>query len=376
MQKVRTSLRPRLGAAGLAAAALSAVAAGCSDPPPRREPPPATPAPTAGVCAQADEARRDPVGRSLLPSRAASFCVDPHGGERAYGEDADRPYERACDELLDGECEVYRSFGALRTLETRYVDDRGTPATVVVNLTKFNTSEGAYAMFTLRVVGDGDPASDVAPKPIDAPFAAALGVNNAYIVRGPHLAELVLTDETAGSEAALRAAAERHVLPLAKEIGAKLPGDLAPPPAAAALPPGNRLPLGVRYHTRDMFGIPGAGPGAVGYYREGAKRYRAVALLRPDADQAKDLLALFARQPGASRRKAPHAGLVRFVVQPPGELPAEWVVGRARGVVLGLGDEVRVVRDTMTSDERGRVLLSTDEKLDKLKGLLQTATPR
>ena len=316
------------------------------------------------------------MGRSLLPLRAGSFCVDPHGGERAYGEEADRPYERTCDELLDGECEVYRSFGALRTLETRYVDDAGSPATVVVHLTKFNTSEGAFAMFTLRVVGDGDPAGEAAPKPIDAPFQGAVGVNNAYVLRGPHLAELVLTDETAGSEAALRAAAQRHVLPLAKDIGDKLPGDLAPPPAAAALPVASRLPLGVRYHTTDMFGIAGAGPGAVGYYREGDKRYRAVALLRPDADQAKDLIALFARQTGASREKAPNAGVVRFVVQPPGELPAEWVVGRARGLVLGLGDEVRVVRDTMTSAERSRVLLSTKEKMEKLKGLLEAAQPR
>lgn len=344
---------------------------GCkSDPPERRAPPPEVTAARAGACAQAPSMPRDPVAKLLLPARSGGFCLDPQGGEKAYGEDADRPFDRACDELLDGECEVYRAFGALRTMEARYIDDAGSPATLAVHLTKFNTSEGAFAMFTLRVVGDGDPAGEAAPRPIAASFAAAVGVNNAYVVRGPFLAEIVFTDETAGSVAALRDAADRLVTPLAREIGEKLPGDTAPLPAAAVLPTAARLPLGVRFHTGDMFGIAGAGPGAVGYYREGDKRYRAVVLLRPDADQAKDLLATFARQQGASREKAPYDGYVRIVVQAPGDLPAEWVLGRARGVVLGVGDEVRVVRDTTTSPERARVLLSTREKMAKVKEML------
>jgi len=376
MKKVWTRVGSCFAACGWTGAglrvALLLAGVGCkSDPPQRREPPPAAPAALGGACAQADSAPRDPVARPLLPVRSGTFCLDPQGGEKAYGEDADKPFDRACDELLDGECEVYRSFGALRTMEARYIDDGGSPATLVVHLTKFNTSEGAYAMFTLRVVGDGDPAGEAAPKPIEASFAAAVGVNNAYVVRGPFLAEIVFTDESAGSVAALRDAADRLVVPLAREVGAKLTGDTAPPPAAARLPTAARLPLGVRYHTRDMFGIPGAGPGAAGYYREGEKRYRVIALLRPDADQAKDLVATFARQPGASREKAPYDGFVRIVVQAPGEVPAEWVLGRARGIVLGVGDEVRVVRDTMTNDERARVLLSTREKMDKLKGMLE-----
>jgi len=302
------------------------------------------------------------------------MCLDPQGGDRAYGEDAERPIERACDELLDGECEVYRGFGAARVLESRYVDDAGSPATLVVHLSKFSTAEGAYAMFTMRVVGDGDPAGEAALRPLEGPALGALGVNNAYVVRGPYLAEIVFTDETAGSVEALRARADPHVASLAKEIGAKLPGDVAPPPAAAVLPVAARVPLGVRYHTKDTFGIAGIGPGAIGYHREGEKRYRTVALLRPDADQAKDLLAAFAKQPGATREK--HEGIVRLVIQPVGELPAEWVIARTRGVVLGVGDEIRVVSGTMTSADRSRVLLSLPEKKAKLKELLATITER
>lgn len=316
------------------------------------------------------------MAKALLPLRSGAFCLDPQGGDKAYGEEADKPFDRACDELLDGACELYRSFGALRTLEARYIDDGGGPATLVVTLTKFNTAEGAFAMFTQRVVGDGDPAGEGALAPIEANFSAASGANNAYVVRGPYLAEIVLTDESAGSAAALRAASERAVIPLAKEVGARLPGDTSPPPAATVLPKEGRVPLGVRYVTKDMFGVAGAGPGAIGYYRDGERRYRAVAMLRPDADQAKDLLATFARQPGATREKGINDGIVRLVIQPPGELPAEWVIGRARGVVLGVGDEVRVLRPTMTSADRGRLSLTTAEKTSRLKAMLEASQQR
>lgn len=365
-----------IAANSILGAALLLSLAGCKkEPPVRRDPPPAVSAAAPGACALADSAPRDPIARSLLPSRSGTFCLDPQGGERAYGEDSERPYERACDELLDGECEVYRSFGALRTLEARYIDDGGGSKTMVVHLTKFMTAEGAFAMFTLRVVGDGDPAREVSQRPIEGNVAAAAGDNNAYVVRGPYLAEVVFIDDTAGSVAALRAAAAPLVVPLAKEIGAKLSGSPAPPPAVAALPAASRLPLGVRFHTKDMFAIAGAGPGAIGYYRDSDKRYRVAALLRTDADQAKDLLATLARQAGASREKAPYEGFVRVVLQAPGDAPAEWVFGRARGVVLGIGDEVRVIEPTMTSDDRSKLLLSSKEKMDRLKGMLEAASP-
>lgn len=357
-------------------AALFFIAACDPEPPPRREPPPVDSRPKKGACSGAEDAPRDPFARALLPLRSGALCADPHSAEKAFGEDADKPFDRACDELLDGECEIYRKLGALRTMQVRYIDDAGSTGVATVLLTKFQTSEGAYAMFTLRVVGDGDPASEVTPSRIEGASLGAAGVGNALVVRGPFLAEIVFTDESAGSAAALRKAAEPHLVPLAKAIGAKLTGDPSPPPAVALLPPAGQLPLGVRYHTKDVLGIVGVGPGAVGYYREGEKRYRVAAMLRPDGDQAKDLLALFGKEQGASREKAPYDGFVRLVVQPQGELPAEWVFGRARGVVLGVGDEVRVLRDTMTSEERDKVLLSTRDKMEKLKQMLEASQKR
>ena len=96
MKKVRTS--------AALVTALAFVAACGEEKPPRREPPPPPSAPRAGACASAESAPRDPFARALLPLRSGALCADPNGGERAYGDDADRPFDRACDELLDGDC--------------------------------------------------------------------------------------------------------------------------------------------------------------------------------------------------------------------------------------------------------------------------------
>ena len=72
-------------------ASLGLVAACAPDPPPRRDPPPIASQPRPGACAQAEAAPRDPFARALLPLRSGALCADPHGAEKAYGEDADKP---------------------------------------------------------------------------------------------------------------------------------------------------------------------------------------------------------------------------------------------------------------------------------------------
>ena len=66
--------------------------------------------------------------------------------------------DEVCTTAFDGECEVYKRFGLDRVVVLRYVDGTGAPNSVEVNLSRFTTSDGAYAMFTKRVVADGDPA--------------------------------------------------------------------------------------------------------------------------------------------------------------------------------------------------------------------------
>ena len=56
----------------------------------------------------------------------------------------------------------------------RYIDGKGSPGAVNVNLSRFASVEGAYGFFTKRVVADADPAETV-PAALDAGGAGALG---------------------------------------------------------------------------------------------------------------------------------------------------------------------------------------------------------
>jgi hypothetical protein len=80
--------------------------------------------------------------------------------------------DEVCTTAFDGECEVYKRFGLDRVVVLRYVDGSGAPNSVEVNLSRFKTVDGAYAMFTKRVVADGDPArASVRPLVAPAPLA-------------------------------------------------------------------------------------------------------------------------------------------------------------------------------------------------------------
>jgi hypothetical protein len=354
----------------IALALLSLPACSKSEEPRRGAPPPPPPAAKPAACAAGGGKIADPSSAPFFPQSfaAGSFCLDPNGGDKTFGEGATLPIDHICD-LFDGECEIYKGYGVRRVVEARYVDGGGTPATIDVHLSKFGTTEGAYAMFTRRVVGDGDPADDSTPHPIEGGGAAALGLGNAYLWRGLYLAELTYNNETA-AEAAMKAAGEKLLPPLIKEMGARIPGDAALPPAAAALPKEGLLPLGVRFHTKDLLGVEGVGAGAFGYYKAGAKRWRVASVVRADTDQAKDVLSTLAKRPGATREKNLGDGAVRAMLKDGESAPVEWVFARAGKQVLGVGDEPRVLRAGQTADEHAKVTLTKDEKVERLKKIL------
>ncbi|HZF56742.1 MAG TPA: DUF6599 family protein [Polyangiaceae bacterium] len=370
--------RRRHGRARLAASArfvalpLAVLVMGCKgDEPPRREPPPPAAAPPPAACAGGGGTLADAQSAPFLPRVSGSFCLDPNGGDKAFGEGAPLPLDQICD-LFDGECEIYKGYNVRRVLEARYVDGSGSAATIDIHLSKFGSTESAYAMFTKRIVGDGDPADEATPRWIEGGGVGALGVGNAYLWRGLYLAEITYNDASA-AEAAVRAASERVLPPLVKEIGSKIPGETAPPPAAAALPKEALLPLGVRYITKDLLDIDGVGAGAFGYYREGDKRFRMTAIVRGDVDQAKDVLATLAKQPGATKEKGIGDGAVRFMHRGGKDsdgVAVEWLFARAGKTVLGIGDEVRVLRTGMTAEEVAKVSLPKDAKSDRLKKAL------
>ncbi|MGK3995770.1 DUF6599 family protein [Sorangium sp. So ce1024] len=358
--------------AGVLAAAL---VAGCGKKEEERmgAPPPPTPAATPAACAGGGGTISDAASAPFFPRTTGGFCLDPNGPEKTFGESAPLPLDSICD-MFDGECEIYKGFGVRRVVEARYVNGAGGTATVNVYLSKFGSTEGAYGMFTKRTVGEGDPADEATPRPIEGGGAAAMGVGNAYLWRGQYLAEITYNDE-ALAEAALKSSSEQVLPALVKELGSKLPGEPVLPPAAAALPKDNMIPLGVRYETRDVLDIDGAGPGAFGYYKEADKRYRVLSVVRGDVDQAKDVLSTLAKRQGASREKGIGDGAVRLMHKE-GESPAtEWIFARVGKTVYGVGDEARVLRNGMTADEHAKVTLTKEEKTARLKKIVSAPAP-
>jgi len=291
-----------------------------------------------GACASGGGTVTDTASAGYFPKLAGGYCIDPNGDARTYGEAAKGTLETVCTELLDGECEVYKNYGLKRVVTLRYVDGGGSPGTVNVIASRFANSEGAYAFFTKRVIADGDPV-DGTPKELAAGAKGALGTGIAYVWRGEIVAELSYSNELETPDQIKQSSAK--VLPdLARQIGDHLPGDVNLLPAVRLLPEAQLVPMGVVYAHRDALGIAGLGAGAVGYYQNGAERYRVAALARADEDSAKDVIGTLKKLPGAKPQKDLGFDAVAFTTREAEGAPqAEWLAGRSGSSVIIVGDE-------------------------------------
>lgn len=340
---------------------LLAGVASCDDKrAPTRQPPPK---PVRATCT-GEPVVNDPSNLALFPSNADSFCIDPNGSDKGYGEGTPHPLDGICD-LFDGECETYKGLQVRRVVKARYVDGNGSGATIDVTLSKFSSAHHAYAMFTKRVVGGGDPAHPDSPKPIEGGGAAALGWGNAYLWRGAHLAEITYNDIGTASDKQIKAVGDKLLPPLVVAFGAKLPGKLELPAAAAALPTDNRLPLGVRFVTKDVLGIAGTGDAAFGYYKDGTTRWRVLSIVKADEDATADVMTTFTKVDGAAAEKQVGEGGARFMVS-----RVEWIVARKGSNIVGVGDEARVLREGMSAAEHRVKTLDQDAKRKLLTALL------
>ncbi len=311
----------------------------------------------------------DAESAAFFPRAVGDYCIDPNGETRAYGEGAGGTLDKVCTELFDGECEVYKSFGLKRVVTLRYVDGKGSPGSVNVNLSRFASKDGAYGFFTKRVIADADPA-DNAPAALDAGGAGALGTGIAYVWRGMYVAELSYTNEVESPDQ-LKASSKRVLPDVAQALGGKLPGDKLPPAAVQALPAEHRVPMGVGFDARDALDVSGAGPGAEGFYKDGDKRWRVLAIVRPDADSAKDVMTTLKKLPGAKGLKGTLFEALSFGRRSDDSSPRiEWVVGRKDGRVFGVGDEEDVLTQDQSAEEQAKVSLSAQQKLDLLKKII------
>lgn len=350
--------------------ALGAVAA-CKDDKPKPDnappPPPSASVAKPGACAGGGGDLTDPVSAPFFPKTVAGYCVDPQGEVKTYGDKGKLSMDEVCTTAFDGECEVYKKFGLKRVVALHYVDGSGKGGTVEVNLSQFGDVAGAYGMFTLRVVA-GDPAEPSTPKPLEAGAAGAIGTGRAYVWRGPYLAELQYNNEQESPEQ-LAKSSEAILSALGKEMGAKLPGAAALPPAAAILPSEHRVPNGIVFHPKEVLSWGNVGPAAMGFYKDGDRRWRDLAIVKDDAEQAKDAFKTIKSKPGS----LPVAGVgdeaVHVVV---GTSPkVEYLIARKGNVVWGVGDEEYALRGS--EGEKARV--SKDEAVTKMKALVATPAP-
>jgi hypothetical protein len=303
---------------------------------------------------------------------AGAYCLDPQGEPRTYGDKGKLSMDEVCTTAFDGECEVYKRFGLDRVVAVRYVDGTGAPNSVEVNLSRFKTADGAYAMFTKRVVADGDPARATV-KSLAAGAVGATSSSNAYVWRGPYLVELTfVTDDTKMTPEGMARANEQSTGAIALDMGAKLPGPVDLPPSAGALPTASRIPLGIAYHTTDALGLSAIGPVAVGYYKDGDKRWRDIAIVRGDANAAKEAFRAFKLRPGSLPVKGLGDEAVHVVLQEaPDRAKAEYFAVRRGSLVAAVGDEELVLDPATPTEKLAPLRLTKDEKLAKLAAWLR-----
>jgi hypothetical protein len=337
-------------------------------------PPPAASQASGKAVACSRSAIDDAVSKGFFPASIEGFCLDPAEGGKAMGKDAPRPLEGMCD-LFDGECQVYETFGVERVVQLHYVAQAGGGATLDVIASRFASPEGAYGMFTKRVVGDGDPKDPATPKATEGGGAAVLGMGNAYLWRGAWLVELTANDASA-TPAALEALGAKTLPPLVKAIGSALPGDVAPPAAVAALPTEGRVAMGVRFLPDSVLAsAQGFGPGAVGYYEDGTRRYRVIAAPRSDEAKAKASMDALRKLPGAAAETGLGDEAARVTMKE-GALEWELVVARKGASVVGVSDEPRAMRAGMPAEERTKLCLPASDKSARLAKLVGGAGGR
>lgn len=350
---------------------LLAASAACKDekkggdPPP--PPPPTVQAAKAGACADGGGALSDPISAGFFPESAGGYCVDPNGEVKTYGEKGKLSMDEVCTMAFDGECEVYKRFGLKRVVALHYVDGGGKGGTVEVNLSQFAEPSGAYGMFTLRVVA-GDPAEPSTPRPLAAGGAGAIGTGRAYVWRGQHLAELQYVNEDE-SPSELAKSSDAILKTIAEEIGKRLPGPAELPPSAQILPEEKRIPNGIVYQPKDILGFSGIGPAAMGYYKDGDRRWRVMAIVKDDAEKAKEAFKTIKSKPGSLPIANTGDEAAHVVVTPTkGGPKVEMLVARKGNVVWAVMDEELVL-----SDEKAR--LTKDEAIAKMKPLLEKQAP-
>jgi len=300
--------------------------------------------------------------------RVGEFTLDRLAPPLLYGEQGE-PLERACERVLGPGCRSDEHAWLERVETLRYLSDSSRTRSVEGVLSRFNDLASAYAHFTRLLVGDADP-TELDATALDDGSLVRLG-SSLLGWRGREVLLLTLVDEDLPPDR--REASAAQTLPeLARAVLSKRGEAMAAPAAVQRLPDAERIALGVRFLLADAFGVAGLGPSARGYYQAGEKRWRVLAIARPDAESAEDVMQSLRRRPDAHPlANAPLEALELTERRLPGEPQLGWLIARRGDVVLGIGDEAHVLPEFMPAAAEAMVKLSRQEKLAKLLGARQ-----
>jgi len=132
------------------------------------------------------------------------------------------------------------------------------------------------------------------------------------------------------------------------------------------------VPNGIQFYPKDAPGF-GSAAAAVGFYKDGTKRYRLIAVVREDAGGAKETVKAVKARPGWL--PIPALGEEALVTTLPGPAKSELVVARQGREVLSVGDEDFAAKLGEDAGAASGTRLSRDDKVATLKKWLATGMP-
>lgn len=290
------------------------------------------PRPKLGTC----EHSATDSSKTQLPIELQGWCRSTTVPVRIFGAGF-RPLDTFCHGWLGTGCERFSEF-RLSRVEIATYPAKADARSLEVQLLGFETPVLAYAFFTRVVLMHGDPR--VTPyESFAAGAAAVLNGVEALVVQGHQLISLRYMDsDTTLTVTGQRA---RKLLPeVARRIADSLPGGGLAPLEVRLLPAAGRVRLGINYEPADVLDVPGLGPGASGYYERGNKRWRLVALDRPEEAAAEDVTATLRKFHGASLLKDAPLEALAFKTRPRDQGPRiEWLLTRRAQRLYAIGDD-------------------------------------
>jgi hypothetical protein len=258
------------------------LASGCSSSEDRGTPPPeeASAPPDATEKATPGKAVRWEGTAALLPHPTITGWRAAEAGPRTYGSGSLYTY-------MNGQSDSYIEYGVRDMAVADYHPTAGPASkTVQIEVYDMGTNAGAFGRWSRLAVEGGDPAELPARYLEVGAGGLASGTDLAFW-KGQHLVKLTYLDESPdATEESLRSAARDVLLPIARELVGRVPGEVAPLPEVARFPAAGLLPRSHVRYGRATLGLEALGPGLSAEYAVLGKRMRLFVIERPSAAEA------------------------------------------------------------------------------------------